>query len=102
MAVSQTEAIAAVAKSQGQLFATQPTKAQASSFAQYDSSYIPLIDSNEPFAFVAQYVDENAAESKPISVATDAVTLFKNLPLLSLSAYRTQPVVVHVEIVNFD
>ncbi|KAM9928074.1 hypothetical protein OXX59_002085 [Metschnikowia pulcherrima] len=102
MAVSQTEAIAAVAKSQGQLFATQPTKAQASSFAQYDSSCIPLIDSNEPFAFVAQYVDENAAESKPISVATDAVTLFKNLPLLSLSAYRTQSVVVHVEIVNFD
>lgn len=105
--VSQTEAIAAVISNvDGQLFATQPSKALESAFAQHVAEYIPLIDANEPFSLVANYVDESTGDDEnatPVTtIATDSATLFKNLPFLSLAAYRTHPVVVHVEIVSFD
>ncbi|GEQ67771.1 hypothetical protein JCM33374_g1436 [Metschnikowia sp. JCM 33374] len=117
MGVSQTEAIASAATVVGgPFFATQPTKAVVSAYAQHVPDYVGLIDSNEPFSLIATYIDESAASAEsaaasestealataPVSVATDSVTLFKNLPFLSLAAYRTTPVVVHVEIVSFD
>lgn len=102
MSILQTEAIAAVVNSiKSRLFATQPTKAIASSFAKYAPEYTPLIDSNEPFSLVAAFIDE-ADDKLSVTICTDSTTLFKNLPFLTLSAYRSNPVVIHVEIASFD
>lgn len=104
MGVSQTEAISAVIRHvDGLLFATQPAKAVPSAFAKYVSTYTLLIDSNEPLASVANYIDDTDAEDrKPVTVATDSAALFRNLPFLTLSAFKLSPVVIHVEIVSFD
>lgn len=103
--VSQTEAIAAViAAAGGRVYVTQPSKAVASAFAPLVPAATRLIDANEPFSIIAADIDELTENDKAevVSVTTDAATLFKNLPFLSLAAYKTLPVVVHVEVSSFD
>lgn len=104
MGVSQIEAIAAViANADGSVYLTQPAKAVSSSFGTFFPEATRLIDANEPLAVLAADIDElrEHQDTSVISLATDAATLFKNLPFLSLSAYKS-PVVVHVEVPSFD
>lgn len=105
MTVSQTEAIANVAAQVGAtVFTTQPAKAVPSSFARYLPSAHALIDENEPFLVVGAYIDQQQENdvTETVSVTTDGTTLFKNLPFLSLAAFKSSPVVVHVEVDSFD
>lgn len=99
---TQTEAIAAVAKTVGgPFFATQPTKGISSAYAEFVPDYSPLIASHEPLAIVAAYIDD-LSEPQVVSVAIDDKSLFSNLPFLSLYAFQKNPVVLHVEIGSLD
>lgn len=105
MAVTQTEAIASVISHVGgSVFTTQPAKAISSAFAGFLPLAQALIDSNEPFLVVKAYIEQQHEQdvNDIISVTTDAHTLFKNLPFLSLATYKSTSVVVHVEVSSFD
>lgn len=96
---SQIEAIAAVITGAGgAVFATQPAKGIKSPISKEVEAHA-LVDANDPFWIVANYISENP---ELVSVVTDSATLFKNLPFLSLAAYKSNAVVVHVEVSNFD
>lgn len=102
MAVSTIEAVAAViSKSANPVYVTQPAKSLTSEFAQY-LQYTPLIEANEPLELVANLIDETEISEDEIApvttVVTDSATLLQNLPFLSLSQYKTTPVVIHVNV----
>lgn len=82
------------------MFSTQPAKGISSPFSSLVQSHA-LVDSNDPFLFVSNYIGQSD-EKKTVSVTTDSLTVFRNLPFLSLAAFKSSPVVVHVEISNFD
>lgn len=102
MAVSTIEAVAAViSKSANPVYVTQPAKSITSEFAPY-LQYTPLIEANEPLDLVANLIDDSIVaedEIAPVTtVVTDSATLLQNLPFLSLSQYKTTPVVIHVNV----
>lgn len=81
-------------------FATVPSKAAASIFDSLSNSHRLLLG-NDPLATVASFIESNPDINTAVSVSTSASVLFKNLPFLSLSAFKS-PVVVHVEIQKDD
>lgn len=60
-----------------------------------------MLESNDPFAAISNYAQEHNTEEF-ISVATNGITLFKNLPFLSDNAFKSKKIVSHVELSNFD
>lgn len=107
MAVSQTEAIAAVVTASGaDVFVTQPSKAAQSAFVQYVPNSTPLLEAAEPLLLVASSIEQQKQEdpelSANVTVITDSSTLFTNLPFLSLAAFKETSVVIHVELSSFD
>lgn len=103
MAVSTIEAVSAViSKSANPVYVTQPAKSITSEFAPY-IEYTPLIEANEPLELVANLIDDSTVPDDEIAppvttVVTDSATLLQNLPFLSLSQYKTTPVVIHVSV----
>ena len=97
-------------------FVTQPAKSVESPFTKLVSNANVLINSNDPYAVVENFlldrdnqrsdkgVDEESEEQDldTVTVTTDAATLLKNLPFLSASVFKTNKVVNHVEISNKD
>lgn len=102
MSTSPIEAVAAVIKAASNpVYVTQPAKSAASKWAEL-LEFTPLIDSNEPLALVAGYIDANDVSEDDVRpttvVVTDGTTLLQNLPFLSLSAYKKTPVVINVDL----
>lgn len=95
--------IAAVVNKLGSTaFATVPAKSAKGSFDYIENSH-RLLEANDPLAVVASYIAGLPEDSETtVSVSTKSDVLFKNLPFLSLSAFKEHPVVVHVEIHNDD
>lgn len=83
------------------MFATQPAKT-------VESAFKPLVDvqsllaANDPYAVVINTLEQQPEHREIVTVATDGITLLKNLPYLSLSTFQTNPVVSHVELNTFD
>lgn len=101
---SQTEAIAGViAQVDGAVFTTQPAKSVSSAFASYLPEAHPLVEHQEPLLLISSFIEAQGEENqKVVTVTTNASTLFANLPLLSGSAYKSFPVVFHLELPSFD
>lgn len=90
----------------GPRFVTQPAKSVESSFSGLEDATV-LLDNNDPFAIIGDYIEqqqepEEGIQPDFISVTTNGVTLFKNLPFLSLSSFKNNAIVIHVELTNFD
>lgn len=105
-------------------FVTQPAKSVNSPFTSLVNDANILLNANDPYAVVENYLLDRAAttavataaattnvgseasqgeispETGFLSVTSDARTLFKNLPILSRSSFRNNKVVNHVEIVD--
>lgn len=100
---SQTEAIAHVVnKVWGPVFVTQPAKAVSSAFSKYFPKANQLILANDPFATVAHSVAHEGDADEITTVTTDGLTLFRNLPFLSLAVFSAAKIVVHVELTTGD
>lgn len=109
MSLRQEEAIAKVVKNiGGTVFVTQPAKSVESTFTNLFLEKITLLNSNEPYSSVQQYVsqsndvDNEDAETEVVTVTTDGVTLLKNLPSFSSEVFQTNKIVSHIELNNFD
>lgn len=114
MVSSPVEAIASVvAQFANPVYITQPAKSAKSEFAQF-LQYTPLVDANEPLAIVSSLIEDHAASASastaasdadalaPNTIITDSTTLLQNLPFLYSSAYKTSPVVIHVDVASGD
>ena len=109
MSLHQEEAIARVVKNiGGTVFVTQPAKSVESSFTNLFLEKITLLNSNEPYSSVQEYVsqlnnvEDEDAETEVVTVTTDGITLLKNLPSFSSEVFQTNKIVSHVELNNFD
>lgn len=116
MSLRQEEAIAKVIENiGGSVFVTQPAKSVASSFTPLLPHSKILINSNEPYASIQQYLIDNQNEDQPeqdesetsnndeiVTVTTDGVTVLQNLPYFSSNVFKSNKVVSHVELNNFD
>lgn len=80
---------------------TQPAKEVKSSFTSLLPTARILLDSNDPYGAVASYLETSSGEDV-VTVTTNGVTLFNNLPFLSQKAFSSHPSVSHVELLNFD
>lgn len=81
------------------MFITQPAKSVSSTFAAYLPNATVLIDANDPFSIIDNFLETS---DEIVSVATVGTTLFNNLPFLSLANFKTRASVFHVELDNFD
>ncbi|EGV60041.1 Sulfite reductase [NADPH] subunit beta [Yamadazyma tenuis] len=88
----------------GQVFTTRPAKAVEASYSQYFKQSQVLIDANDPYLVINEYLQDIDREDsgKVTTVITSGKTLFQSLPLVSLQAFSQVPVVHHVELTNFD
>ncbi|KAI5958183.1 MET5 [Candida theae] len=116
MSLNKEEAIAkTIDHVNGVNFVTQPAKSVESPFAKLVSNANVLINSNDPYAVVENFLLDRDNEEKDrelegaeeqdldtVTITTDAVTLLKSLPFLSASSFKTNKVVNHVEISNKD
>lgn len=101
---SQAEAISLVVNSaQSQTFVTQPAKSVPSNFSKFFESASSILDSNEPYAQVIEFVSSSSEEDDTVvTVLTNGQTVFQNLPYLSTNTFKSSKVVSHVELNNFD
>ncbi|KAL6452246.1 MET5 Sulfite reductase [NADPH] subunit beta [Candida maltosa Xu316] len=117
MSLSQEQAIAKVIHNiGGVVFVTQPAKSVNSSFTELLPKANILINSNEPYANVQEYLtstqqpqveehdeeEEESVSEEIVTVTTDGVTVLQNLPYFSSELFRSRKVVSHVELSNFD
>ncbi|KAI3406315.2 MET5 [Candida oxycetoniae] len=112
MSLSQEEIIAkTIGIIDGILFVTQPAKSVNSLFTKFVKDANILLDANDPYAVVQNYLADRNNKNKEldldldldfVTVTTNSCTLFKNLPFLSSSAFKNNKVVNHVEIVNSE
>ncbi|KAG7661358.1 MET5 [[Candida] subhashii] len=104
MSISQQQAIAhTVDRIGGTVFVTQPAKSVESSFtSNLFPSATRLINSNDPYATIQDYLTNTIEEHSKVTVTTDGITLLKSLPYFSSSAFKTNQVVSHIELNNFD
>ncbi|RLV95629.1 Sulfite reductase NADPH subunit beta [Spathaspora sp. JA1] len=103
MSINQQQAIAHTVNSiGGTVFVTQPAKSVESSFTSVLPQATVLINSNDPFASIENYLEEAQDNNEFVTVTTDGITLFNSLPHLSSTALKSNKVVVHVELNNFD
>lgn len=91
---------------EGSVFVTQPAKSVESSFSKYLPNANTLIDSNDPYSVINNYAEHRTEgeeqDDEIITVITNGSTIFRNLPFLSSTAFKTSKIVSHVELVNFD
>ncbi|KAI5966411.1 MET5 [Candida pseudojiufengensis] len=94
-------------------FITQPAKSVSSSFKNLVKNANVLINSNDPYAVVENYLidrfnvqkdneDQNQGDIEFVSITTDGNTLLRNLPFLSSSSFKNNKIVNHVRIENLD
>ncbi|EGW33078.1 uncharacterized protein SPAPADRAFT_66085 [Spathaspora passalidarum NRRL Y-27907] len=103
MSINQQQAIAHTVNAiGGTVFVTQPAKSVESSFTSVLPQATTLVNSNDPFTIIQEYLDQAQDNNEFVTVATDGVTLFNSLPHLSSSAFKSNKVVAHVELNNFD
>ncbi|CAL1183725.1 unnamed protein product [Candida parapsilosis] len=112
MSLNKEEGIAkTIDQVDGVNFVTQPAKSVQSPFASLVANANILINSNDPYAIVENFLldrdnqrndrgDDGLEESDLdfVTVTTDAATLLKNLPFLSASSFKNNKIVNHVEI----
>ncbi|CAI5757729.1 unnamed protein product [Candida verbasci] len=111
MSSTKEETIAKVVSNvdDGVIFITQAAKSVESPFTKLFPNGQRLINSNNPYATIENYLyqrnlknEEESIDSEVITVTTDGKTLLENLPTLSLSPFKTNKVVNHVLIENSD
>lgn len=112
MSLNKEEGIAkTIDQVDGVNFVTQPAKSVQSPFALLVANANILINSNDPYAIVENFLldrdnqrndrgDDGLEELDLdfVTVTTDAATLLKNLPFLSASSFKNNKIVNHVEI----
>lgn len=119
-----------VAQLNGHVFTTKLAKS-VDNYSGYFSNNTSLIESNDPYFFVSDYLNQKIQQAKKddvaededtgaeegaataaatinyedidiTSVITNGKTVFNNLPLLSSTSFKNSPLVNHVELTNFD
>lgn len=91
-----------VANVGGVIFVTQPAKSVESSFTGLLPGANVILESNDAYATVANYIESQTDFEDVVTVTTSGAALFNNLPFLSLDAFKKNKVVSHVELANFD
>lgn len=87
----------------GTVFVTQPAKSVESEFTKYLPNANVLIDSNDPFAIIANFVEGKGEDDEEfVTVNTNGVALFKSLPNLSSGLFKNNKILVNVELLNLD
>ncbi|CAK7892609.1 sulfite reductase [NADPH] subunit beta [[Candida] anglica] len=103
MSITKEEAIYHIQQripGKGQFFITQPSKSTETQFGKYVKDSIKLIESTDPYAQIIEYATSHKEEI--VSLSTNGQTVFKNLPFLSGSNFKSSTIVSHVELSNFD
>ncbi|KAK6464028.1 putative sulfite reductase [nadph] beta subunit [Scheffersomyces coipomensis] len=102
MSVYQAEAIAQIVSAvEGTVYVTQPSKAVSSSFSTHFPDAQILIESNDPYSSVQNYL-ESSPQDEIVTVTTTGATVFKNLPFFSSKIFDSRRVVSHIELDSFD
>lgn len=97
-----TSPVAHIANSVGgAVFVTQPAKAVESSFTSYFPDAYTLIESNDPYAHIDNYL-QSQEEVDFVTVTSSGFTVLRNLPFLSAATFKANRVVSHVQLDNFD